>query len=79
MYRIVAPVLYEEPIVQNIGLFFLGIEQPGQGRNDSDDQANIISHPEIENVSETVTEGSIPYHKRHLLDLVKKLHIIRAS
>ena len=79
MYKIVATVLYEEPIVQNIGLFFLGIEQPSQDRNESDDQANIISHSETENGSETGTEGSIPYHKRHLLDLVKKLHIIRAS
>jgi len=79
MYKIVAPVLYEEPIVQNIGLFFLGVEQPSHGRNKSDDQANNISQSEFENGSETGTEGSIPYHKRHLLDLVKKLHIIRAS
>ena len=79
MYKVVAPILYEEPIVQNIGLFFLGIEQPSQDQNESDDQANTISHSEIENRSETGTEGSIPYHKRHLLDLVKKLNIIRAS
>ena len=57
----------------------MGIEQPIHGQDESDDQADIISNFETEDKSETESEGSIPYHKRHLLDLVKKLNIIRAS
>jgi hypothetical protein len=81
MYQIVAPILYDEPVVQNIGLFFLGVEQPLTGRNELDDQNNIVSQSEIgnENETETETAQSIPYHKRQLLDLVKKINIVRAS
>ena len=81
MYQIVAPILYDEPIVQNIGLFFLGVEQPTPSRNDLDDQNDIVSQSEIENDNETETDTaqSIPYHKRRLLDLAKRVNIIRAS
>ena len=83
MYQIVAPILYDEPIVQNIGLFFLGVEQPITGRNEPNDQADIVSQSKIDNQTETETgtesDQSPPYHKRQLLDLVKKINIIRAS
>jgi hypothetical protein len=87
MYHIVAPILYDEPIVQNVGLFFLGVEQLITGRNEPDNQADVVSQSEIEHENEieieteteTETAQSIPYHKRQLLDLVKKINIIRAS
>lgn len=80
MYQIVAPILYDEPIVQNIGLFFLGVEQPITGRNEPADQVDVSkSEADIETGTKTENDHSIPYHKRQLLDLVKKIHIIRAS
>ena len=83
MYQIVAPILYDEPIVQNIGLLFLGVEQPIAGRNEPDDQADVVNPSEFLNENETETETetaqSIPYHKCQLLDLIKKINIIRAS
>lgn len=79
MYKIVAPVLYEELIVQNIGLFFLGIEKPSHGRNQADDRINIISQSDIECEAGPRTDKAVPYHKRYLLDLVKKVNIIRFS
>jgi hypothetical protein len=79
MYQVSAPILYEEPIVQNIGLFFLGVEQPITGRNEPDGQADIASQSKMREENETEIAQSIPYHKRQLLDIVKKINIIRAS
>jgi hypothetical protein len=80
MYEVVAPILYDEPIVQNIGLFFLGVEQPSHGRNAPDDQEDIRkSEADNETGTKTEDDHSIPYHKRQLLDLVKKINFIRAS
>lgn len=68
-YRVAAPVLYESPIVQNLGLFLLGIDKPsptdppGSNSQDSSDASN----------------QSPPFHKIHLLDQVKKLYIVHAS
>lgn len=41
MYRTVSPILYHTPIVQNLGLFLLGIEQPPRLDDDKD---NIPYH-----------------------------------
>jgi len=79
MYQIVAPILYDEPIVQNIGLFFLGVEQPITGQNETDGEVDLVSRPEADTETEIETEQSVPYHKRQLLDLVRKINIIRAS
>jgi hypothetical protein len=83
MYQIVAPILYDEPIVQNVGLFFLGVEQPIIGRNEPDNQEDVVSQSKIESENESETKTGtaqlIPYHKRRLLDFVKKINIIRVS
>ena len=69
LYQVAAPVLYNSPIVQNLGLFLLGIEKPsppnqaGPKKQDSSDASN----------------QSPPFHKIHLLDKVKKLYIVHAS
>jgi len=36
MYKTVSPILYHTPIVQNLGLFLLGIEQPPRAADDDD-------------------------------------------
>jgi len=55
----------------------LGVEQPIRSQNEPNDQVDSVN--QLANETETETARSIPYHKRQLLDLVKKINIIRAS
>lgn len=64
MYGLVAPILYAEPIVQDLGLFLRGIEGPPPDSPASRDES---------------IEPRPPFHKRQLLKRVSKLHIVTAS
>jgi hypothetical protein len=65
MYQIVSPILYEAPVVQNMGLFLQGIEVPRPTRRGK-------------KTDDAVNHGA-PYHKMELLGHVKQLHIVHAS
>lgn len=67
MYEIVTPILYREPVVQDLGLFLRGIERPLPA-------GNAVAHPNsIDHVE------PLPLHKLHALALVKSLHLVHAS
>jgi hypothetical protein len=61
MYQIVSPILYEAPVVQNMGLFLQGIEVPRPTRRGK-------------KTDDAVNHGA-PYHKMELLGHVKQLHM----
>jgi hypothetical protein len=67
MYAIITPLLYREPIVQNLGLFIQGIEKP------LPDAMTFDHDPYICPVE------VLPLHKLHALALVRKLHLVHAS
>ena len=67
MYGIVTPVLYREPVVQDLGLFLKGIQRP-MATGTTIDHAKTL-HP----------AESVPLHKIHALALVKSLHLVHAS
>jgi hypothetical protein len=71
MYQIVSPILYEAPVVQDMGLFLQGIEKPLPNhdrliRRDGDKMNNDDDH-------------AVPYHKKKLLGQIKRLYIVHAS
>jgi hypothetical protein len=63
----VTPVLYREPVVQDLGLLIRGIERPLANGLDLDHAGAISSDEEV------------PLHKLHVLALVKNLHLVHAS
>ena len=63
------PILYAEPIVQNLGYLLRGVQKPlplNDKNVDDDAKGTLSDHP-------------VPYHKTVLLDQVTKLYIIHAS
>jgi hypothetical protein len=71
MYQIVSPILYQAPVVQDMGLFLQGIEKPLPNhdhliRRDGDKMNNDDDH-------------AVPYHKKKLLGQIKRLYIVHAS
>jgi hypothetical protein len=69
MYAIVTPLLYREPIVQDLGLFMQGIEKPlPAGTTSTYNHSLQISSDE-----------DLPVHKLHALALVRNLHLVHAS
>lgn len=67
MYEIVTPILYREPVVQDLGLFLRGIERPLPA-------GTSVAHPNsIDHVE------PLPLHKLHALALVKGMHLVHAS
>jgi len=67
MYAIVTPILYREPVVQDLGLLIRGIERPLADGIDIDHAGSITS------------DEVVPLHKLHVLALVKNLHLVHAS
>jgi hypothetical protein len=67
LYAIVTPVLYREPVVQDLGLLIRGIERPLPDGVDIDHAASISSDEEV------------PLHKLHALALIKRLYLVHAS
>ena len=61
------PVLFREPVVQDLGLLLKGIERPLANGNDIDHAGSISSDEEV------------PLHKLHALALIKRLYLVHAS
>lgn len=62
IYTVAAPLLYREPVVQNMGLLLRGIEKPVP-----------VDQPNFENDLD-LTKKQVPYHKIPLLNQVRKLY-----
>lgn len=67
MYAIVTPLIYREPIVQDLGLFIQGIEKPLPAGKTFDHGLHIGTHEDL------------PLHKLHALSFVRNLHLVHAS
>lgn len=65
-------MLYDSPIVQNLGLFLQGVDKPVPSINSQ--------HPSTGADDDEITDNTpVPYHKQALLNLVTNLHIVHAS
>ena len=71
LYEIVSPMLYETPVVQDMGLFLQGVEKPLPNHD-------RLMRPDGEK-SIDEDDHAVPYHKKKLLGLVKRLYIDHAS
>ena len=67
LYAIVTPILYHEPIVQDLGLLLRGIEKP------------LPEGLALEHSHFIALEEELPLHKLHALALVQRLHLVHAS
>jgi len=67
LYAIVTPILYREPIVQDLGLLLRGIERP------------LPDGLALEHAHSIALEEELPLHKLHALALVQRLHLVHAS
>jgi hypothetical protein len=67
LYGIVTPILYREPIVQDLGRLIRGIERP------------LPDGTAYEHAISISSDEDLPLHKLHALALIKKLHLVHAS
>jgi hypothetical protein len=72
MYQIVSPILYQAPVVQDMGLFLQGIEKPLPNHGG-------LSRQNGAQINDDDNDHAVPYHKKKLLGQIKRLYMVHAS